>query len=307
MPKPSIRNLWFKEWLTPHETHSHKLKKILMKKKTKFQNALVADSHSFGRCLVLDGEMQSAQFDEFIYHESLIHPAFMTHPRPETVVILGGGEGATLREILKYASIQNVKMIDIDKEVVDFCIQHMSEWHQGAFGSRKAEVIIDDARKFIEQSAEKLDLIISDLPSPMEGGPAYQLYTLEFYRTLRTRLKPNGIFAMQAGSGSLLQISLHSKLYQTLKKVFPVVRSYSTYIPSFDVPWAFLVCSQNAATDPLGISAVEIDRRIRERVKGDLKFYDGMTHEGLFRISKNLRSCLEKEKEFITLKKPVYF
>lgn len=297
----------FTEWFTPYESHSHQLKKILIKQKTKFQNALIADSFSFGRCLVLDGEMQSAQLDEFIYHEALIHPSFMIHPRPKQAVILGGGEGATLREILKHKTVERTQMIDIDGEVVDFCKRHMRLWHQGSFNDRRSEIIIADAKKFIEQTSEKFDVIISDLPSPIEGGPAYQLYTVEFYRVLKTRLKSGGIFALQSGSGNLLQIDLHLKLYRTLKKVFPVVRSYAAHVPSFDVPWAFLICTQSAKTDPLKFSAREIDQRIAQRVRQPLKFYDGITHEGLFRIPKHIRKSLENEKGVITLKKPVYF
>ncbi len=298
---------WFKERLTPHETHSHRLKKILIKKKTKFQDALMADTYSFGRCLVLDGEMQSAQSDEFIYHESLIQPAFLTHANPRRALILGGGEGATLREILKHKSVSKATMVDIDGEVVAWCKRHMTEWHQGSFDNPRSEVIIGDAKKYVETAEEKFDVIVSDLPSPMEAGPAYQMYTVEFYKTLASRLARNGIFVLQAGSGSLMQIELHLKLFRTLKEIFPVVRSYATHIPSFDVPWAFLLCSLSPNLDPLNLTANDVDRRIAARVRAPLHFYDGITHEGIFRIPKNLRKRLAEEKGFITLKKPVYF
>ena len=301
------KDKWFKEWFTPYESHSHKLKRILVKKKTKFQNALIADTYSFGRCLVLDGEMQSAQLDEFIYHESLIHPSLITHPNPKKVAILGGGEGATLREILKHKSVENCKMIDIDGEVVEWCREHMGLWHQGSFDNPRAEVIIGDAKEFIHRGGEKLDVIVSDLPSPIEMGPAFQLYTIEFYKILKTRLNPGGIFVLQAGSGNLLQIALHLKLYSTLKKVFPVVHSYSAHVPSFDVPWAYLLCSMSPQNDPSRLSAKEVEKRISKRVKGELRFYDGMTHEGLFRIPKHLRRSLANEKGVITLKRPQYF
>lgn len=298
---------WFKEWFTPHESHSHRVKRVLIKKKTKFQDALIADTFSFGRCLVLDGEMQSARLDEFIYHESLIQPAFLTHPAPRRAVILGGGEGAALREILKHRSIEKVTMVDIDGEVVDWCRKHMEPWHRGAFDDPRSEIIIDDAKKYIEDTQEKFDVIVSDLPSPIEAGPAYQLYTVEFYRVLVNKLKPDGIFVLQAGSGNLLQIELHLKLFRTLKEVFEVVRSYSAHVPSFDVPWSFHLCTRKAEMDPLKLSAAEIDERIRSRVDKPLDFYDGMTHEGLFRIPRHLRRRLEEEKGIITLKKPIYF
>ncbi|MBI2118395.1 MAG: polyamine aminopropyltransferase [Elusimicrobia bacterium] len=300
-------NHYFKEWLTPHEVHGHHLKKILVKKKTKFQNAVVSDTYSFGRALILDGEMQSAQLDEFIYHEALIHPSLTSHPQPKTAAILGGGEGATLREILKHPTIEKSTMVDIDLEVIAFCKKYLKTWHQGSFENPKTEIVIGDAKKFIENSKNKFDIIISDLPSPMEKGPASQLYTIEFYKTLSSRLNSNGIFTLQAGSGNLLQLELHLKLYNTLKKIFPLVRSYSAFIPSFDVPWSFLFCSNSLKYDPFKISAKEIEERLKARNIKSLKFYDGMTHEGLFRIPKHLRTALEKEKGEISLKKPVYF
>src|ERR1041385_266986 len=116
-PTPSaieLSNNWFTERFTPDESHSHRFKETIIQTKTKFQNAILADSCSFGRCLILDGEMQSAQLDEFIYHECLVQPAMVLHPKPKKVLILGGGEGATVREILRHPSVQQVTMVDID-------------------------------------------------------------------------------------------------------------------------------------------------------------------------------------------------
>src|SRR3954465_1215446 len=199
-PTPSATDLtdgWFTERFTPHESHSHHIKKTLVQKQTRFQKAILADSHSFGRCLVLDGEMQSAQLDEFIYHAFVVPPGMGVHPQPKGVLILGGGEGATVREILRHPSVQQVTMVDIDGEVVDFCKQFLQEWHQGTLTHAKTRLIIDDARKFVLETEEQFDIIISDLPTPIEGGPAYQLYTLEFYKKMITRLTPDGIFIAQ--------------------------------------------------------------------------------------------------------------
>ncbi len=306
-PTPESTELtseWFTERFTPHESHSHRFKKTLIQTRTKFQNAILADSHSFGRCLILDGEMQSAQLDEFIYHECLVQPAMALHSNPKDILILGGGEGATVREILRHPGVERVTMVDIDGEVVEFCKEYLTEWHQGTLSHKKTRLIIGDAREFVLQQNETFDIILSDLPTPIEGGPAYQLYTVEFYRQMLKRLRPGGIFIAQAGSGSLVQLHFHAVLFNTLRQVFKVVRPFYAFVPSFDVPWAFLICTQKA--DPLKMSAVQVDRRIG-RKKNALKFYDGMTHEGLFNIPKYLRQRLAKEKGVISEKKPVFF
>src|SRR5258706_5823694 len=175
---------WFKEWFTPHEAHTHHFKRTIVKTQTPFQSAIVADSTSFGRCLILDGEMQSAENDEFIYHECLVHPALITHPNPKNILIMGGGEGATTREILKHKTVTRVTMVDIDGDVIEFCKKYLTSWHQGSFDHPKHRVVVDGAKKFVETTNEKFDIIISDLPSPIEAGPAYLLYTIQFYKDL---------------------------------------------------------------------------------------------------------------------------
>jgi spermidine synthase len=304
-PPTTNGNHWITEWFTPHERHSHQIKKYLVKKKTAFQSAILADTYSFGRCLILDGEMQSAQLDEFIYHESLVHPSLLLHPNPREVLVLGGGEGATVREILKHKTVRRATMVDIDGEVVDFCIKYLKPWHQGALKARRTRLIIGDAKTFVETTPEKFDIILSDLPSPIEAGPACLLYTVEFYKVLKKRLAPGGIFALQAGSGNLLQIELHQTLAGTLRKVFKRVYPYYAHVPSFDVPWAFLMCTDER--NPQALSSVEVNKRLARRTTGKLKFYDGDAHVGLLHIPKHLRESILHENRVITNSRPVYF
>jgi len=306
--KHKKKNLWFKEKFTEDEIHFHRLKKYIIKTKTKYQNVILADTYSFGRCLILDGEIQSAQLDEFIYHEALVHPVMVVHPEPKEILILGGGEGATLREVLKYKDIKKITIVDIDKEVIEFCKKYLKAWHQGSFDNLKVDVIIGDAREYILTTEKKFDIIISDLPSPIKKGPAYLLYTLEFYKKLIEKLNEKGIFVLQACSGNLLQIKVHSCLYNTLKIVFKYVFPYYVYVPSFDVPWAFFLC--NNSINPLNFTKSEILKCLKQKMGNcfkELKFYDETTHIGLFNIPKYFRVILEKEKKIITEKAPLYF
>lgn len=307
MPSSKKEGFWITERFTPHSEHRHHIKKHLVRTRTLFQDAQVADTYAFGRCLILDGEMQSAQSDEFVYHESLVHPALLSHPAPKDVLIMGGGEGATTREVLRHKSVRRCVMVDIDGEVVDFCKKYMRPWHQGAFEDPRSVVIIDDAKKYVEEAPDaSFDVIISDLPTPIESGPAYQLYTIEFYRVLRRKLRPGGLLVLQAASGSIPQIDVHAALYGTLRKVFERVWPFYSHVPSFDVPWAFLLCG-GPSLNPLASPAGKIDRDLKARGIGSLGFYDGMTHEGLFRIPKHIRSRLASEKRVMTAKKPIFF
>lgn len=299
------KSSWIKERFTPNETHSHKIKHFLVSKKTKFQYAVLADSYSFGRCLILDGEMQSAEVDEFIYHECLVHPAMTMHPDPKDILILGGGEGATTREVLRYKNLNTVTTVDIDGEVVDFCKKYLKKWHQGSFTHPKSQIIIEDAGSYVANTEKKFDVIISDLPTPIEGGPAYMLYTIEFYKKLKQLLKPGGIFSFQSGSGNLLQLKFHAMHFNTLKNIMKNIFSFYAYVPSFDVPWAFIVCGDDNLN--ITIKTAEIEKRLKQRLISQLKFYDACAHIGLFNIPKYMRNLLNKEKKLISNKKLIYF
>lgn len=165
---------------------------------TKFQAVELLQTEAFGRCLMLDGQMQSSQLDEALYHESLVQPAMCAHPQPQRVFIGGGGEGATLREVVKHACVTRATMCDIDEEVVALCKQHLPTHHKGSFDDPRAHVVYTDAKAYVEENGP-WDVIILDLADPLECGPAFALYTQEFYRTCLDKLTPHGILVTQAG------------------------------------------------------------------------------------------------------------
>ncbi|MFA6433092.1 MAG: fused MFS/spermidine synthase [Elusimicrobiales bacterium] len=298
---------WFVEFFTPGELHAHKAVKVLETSKTYFQSATLIKTHTFGKVLVIDSETQSSEFDEAFYHESLTTPALLMHRKPETALILGGGEGATARDILNSRTIKSVVMADIDYAILEFAKKHMSAWHRGAFKDDRLTLLVQDAGEFVERTERKFDLVYSDLPCPIEGGPAFQLYTLEFYRKLKTILRPGGIFAMQAGPGTPLQFELHPAIRNTLSRVFRFVRSYSAYIPSYDMPWTYLYCTDSPASVPERFSAADLDSAIKRTLRTRLRFSDGATVLGAFTMPKYYRDLMAARKDFITAGRPMFF
>uniref|UniRef100_A0ACD5YQI1 Uncharacterized protein n=1 Tax=Avena sativa TaxID=4498 RepID=A0ACD5YQI1_AVESA len=176
--------------------------------------------------------MQSTEVDEFIYHESLIHPPLLFHPDPKRVFIMGGGEGSAAREVLRHKTVERVVMCDIDEEVVEFCRTYLTV-NRDAFQSEKLDLVINDARAELEKSREKYDVIVGDLADPVEGGPCYQLYTKSFYdHVLEPKLADQGIFVTQAGpAGVLTHKEVFSSIYNTLRHVFK--REYIQYVLTF--------------------------------------------------------------------------
>jgi len=295
---------WFYDRVSRNLIQLHSIEEVLYTGQTKFQSVEIIRSGAFGKCLVLDGKIQSSEVDEFIYHEALVQPSMITHPSPETVFIAGGGEGATVREVLSHNTVKRAVMVDIDEEVIAICKKYLPDHSQGTFEDQRTELHHADARDYLAKCGETFDIIIIDLPDPIEEGPAYLLYTQEFYQLVRDRLTGNGIISVQAGSAALTELLNFSAVNNTLKSVFPIVCPYQVDVPSFGGPWGFCLASLNL--NPVLLSATEIDNRISARSLTGLKLYDGLTHQGMFSLPKYLRSELSRQKRLITDNQPLY-
>ena len=175
------------ESFSPHEGHVHGVTGMIATSRSPYQAIEIVELGSYGKALILDGKVQSTTADEFIYHESIIHPAMLCHPHPRRVFVVGGGEGAPVREILKHPSVESVLMVDIDSEVVEFCRRHLPEMSAGAFEDARVRVEFMDARAFLESSDQTFDILIIDISEPIEEGPAYLLFTQEFYKIVFDR------------------------------------------------------------------------------------------------------------------------
>lgn len=298
------RTNWFMEHVTPDFIQQFSISDILYAGESEFQEIQVMESPGFGRCLILDGKIQCSEWDEFIYHESLVHPVMIAHERPETVFIAGGGEGATLREVLAHRSVKRAVMVDLDKKVVDLCREFLPSLSEGAFDDSRVDLLHVDALKYLEDTDETYDIVIIDLPEPLEEGPAYLLYTQEFYRDLRKRLAPGGLMSLQAGSTSMMISYGFAAVIGTLGTAFPVVAPYQAEVPAFGGTWGFAVASEGL--DPRDIPAEEVDRRLESRVSRPLRFYDGIAHRGMFSLPKYLRNEIADNKIVITRDQPLY-
>ncbi len=295
---------WLRDKINENFLQLHRLDEVLYTGRTPYQSVEVVRTRDFGVCLVLDGKIQSCEIDEHIYHEALVQPAMIAHPAPETVFIAGGGEGATLREALANRTVKRAVMVEIDKEVTSLSRKYLPALSRGAFEDSRTELHHVNAREYLKKSKDKYDVIIIDLPDPIEKGPAYLLFTREFYRIVLDRLTKNGLIAVQAGSASPTELLNLTAVNNTLQSVFPTVVAYATYMPAFGGPWGFCLASRQ--NDPSRFSPAEVDKRIAARSLGGLRFYDGITHRNMFSLPKYIRQALAGQKRIITDKKPLY-
>jgi spermidine synthase len=288
MPKTEYWQ-WYVEESAPTETHHHAIDEVYFTGRSEFQQVAVISTPVFGKMLILDGDTQSSQGDEKIYHESLVHPALAGANDRREVLILGGGEGATLREVLRHPEVERCTMVDIDGLVVDLSKKYLPEWGAGAFDDPRANVVIGDALAYMREHDERYGVIVSDLTEPLEDSPSNFLFNEEVFRLIKSRLADDGIYVLQASTAAFHNLSLHCKMARTLRRHYRHVASFFQHVPAFDTDWAFLACSDRvdlAALDPGAIDAY------CAQLRGENFFYDGQTHRRLFSLPLYLRRAL---------------
>lgn len=294
--------LWITDEGSPEDSYRYAVSDVLVQTKTRFQDLAIVDTPAYGKALILDGNWQSCVADEFLYHEPLVHPAMIHHKAPKRVAIMGGGEGATLREVLRWNCVERVVMIDLDEDVIAACKEHLFEMHQGAFEDPRTAIQICDATEWLDSTDERFDVVISDLSEPLEDGPSYQLFTQEYFRQVRGVLLPEGVFTMQAGSVAPHEITIFARVANTLRAVFDNVRPYSSFVPSFSTPWGFLLAFANGGRSIA--SQESVDRRLSNDTSGGLRMLDGESFQGLLSTSAHIREAIEQETTIYTLDNP---
>jgi len=278
----AARPVWV-ETVSWHSSLATQIEGIRYMRRTKYQELAIIDTVDFGRALVLDGFIQSTYADEPYYHESLVHPAMAAHPSPRRVLILGGGEGATLREVLKHRTVAEAVMVDIDGEVVDAAKEYLPAMHRGAFRDPRAKVLIMDGAKYVEEAAargEKFDVVVMDLTDPYGPEIAQGLYSAQFLGKVKGLLAQGGVLATQAGSSFFFEEEYNAVL-RNMSANFRIVVEYTVWIPSFGYAVNFIAASDSA--DPRGLGAEEVDRILAERGVST-EFYSGRTHVALMNM-----------------------
>lgn len=298
-------DVWINEYVSPFDIYSHGVKTVLAHKRTEFQDMYIVQSGASGKGLVLDGKWQSCTGDEFLYHEPLVHPACVSHGNPRTVLVLGGGEGATVREALRWKTVKKVAMVDIDGEVVEACKEHLPEMHQGAFDDPRTELVIGDALDYLDSAEGEWDIIISDLSDPIEEGPSFKLFTKEYFAKCKRALAPGGRLVIQAGPVSPPEMLRHVRLVKTVQAVFAHTVSYTSFTPTYASPWGFAI----GADDPLERrpDPAAVDAMLAEKTTGGLRMFDGTTLLGMLQIPKHLRDAIAAETQVYSLAEPPKF
>jgi spermidine synthase len=221
---------WFEETLHPDIGQRFRMERILYRDRTEFQDLVIFENPTLGRVMALDGVIQTAERDEFIYHEMLTHVPILAHGRARRVLIVGGGDGGMLRRCLEHPSVERVTMVEIDRSVVDLGRKYLPSISAGAFDDPRTDLVIADGCRYVAETADRFDVVIVDSTDPQ--GPGAVLFTSEFYADCKRCLTPGGVLVTQNGV-PFLQPGELADTWRRRKALFSDSWFYVAPVPSY--------------------------------------------------------------------------
>jgi spermidine synthase len=259
----------------PGQAFSLQIEKVLFHEKSKYQDVLVFKSKTYGNVLILDGIIQCTERDEFAYQEMLAHLPLFAHPNPKRVLIIGGGDGGILREVLKHSSVEHVTMCEIDEMVIDVSKKYLPGMAE-QFGNPKLNLFIGDGFEFLKNHKNEFDVVITDSSDPV--GPAESLFGKSYYQLLSESMKDGGILSSQAES-VWLHLELISHMIEFTKQIFPTVKYASSIMSTYPSgTMGYLI----AAKDDRDVTKPARTLTSEEIKSMKLKFYNSELHSAAF-------------------------
>lgn len=270
---------WIEETLYPHWGQRLAVEKVLFEDKTGHQHLIIFENARLGRVMMLDGAVQVTLADEWVYHEMMAHVPLFALKEPKSVLIIGGGDGGILREVLKHPSVKVATLCEIDSTVIDMSIKHFPEISSGAFDHPRAEIVIADGVEFVGTTQLRFDAILVDSTDPV--GPGAVLFTKQFYAACRNCLKKGGVLVTQNGVPFMQPDELQTSVAH-FRALFQDGRAYLATVPTY-------VGGQMAfgwASDDVKLRAVKLSE-IRERFAAanfSTKYYTPAVHKAAFAV-----------------------
>ena len=247
--------------------------------KTPFQNMRFVNSKMFGKMLILDGFVQTTEKDEFVYHEMMTHMPMVSHGNAKNVLIIGGGDGGILREVLRHSSVEKAVMVEIDQRVIDFSKEYLPTISDGAFDDPRTELVIADGAEYVKTTDLKFDVVIVDSSDPI--GPATVLFTGEFYKNISNILTDNGFMSRQCGS-SWGQPEELAEAYKLVKPIYNFSAAYAYAVPTY-IGGLFTTILCSKGTDPNSLGLDELRSRALN-LEGITRYYNPGIHFGALQL-----------------------
>ena len=274
--------LWFHERETDHLYIRCRIDRVLHRERSRFQDIAVLESPEMGRMLVLDGIVQTTLRDEFVYHEMMAHVPLYSHPDPRRVLVVGGGDGGTVREVLKHPGVEEVHLVEIDERVIEVCRRFLPEL-AGALSDPRVTIHIEDGVAYLAREADRYDVVIVDSTDPV--GPGVGLFTEAFYASVARALRPGGLMVTQTES-PFFNPALVQRIYRNIAAAFPRVFVFLADVPIYSIGlWSFTLGSKGP------------DPRAPRLGPGELppfptRYYTPEVHRAAFALPRYVRDLL---------------
>jgi len=236
-------DMWYTEKHSENVGITMKVSKTLFSGHSEFQQLDIVETLEYGRMMLLDGLVMVTERDEFVYHDMIVHPALFTHPDPKQVLVIGGGDGGSIREIMKHPGVERAVLCEIDGLVIDKSVELLPSMAGEIDGSNpRVTLHVDDGIAYIREHQDTFDVILVDSTDPI--GPAEGLFEEDFYRMVFAALKKDGIMVAQSES-PFYHADIQKKMYRNLRAVFPIVEMYQAFIPTYPSGlWSFAFASK---------------------------------------------------------------
>lgn len=284
------RSLWFTD-KDMNQALSLRYNKMLFSEKSPFQKVRVFETPAYGKMLAIDNMVMCTERDEFHYHEMIVHPAMQTHGLPKNVLVIGGGDGGTIREVVRYSSLEKVTMVEIDDAVVRACKEYLPTI-ASAFNHPKVELKIADGIEFVKNApSDSYDIVIVDGSDP--AGPAEGLFTNEFYSNCKRVLRPNGVVVTQ-GESPMFHEKAFVELNECLKNVFGQKRVHTLLFHSTTYPtgmWSIQLACQGELHP---IQNFNHEKAQKFAFDMGLRYYNADLHRSSFSLPTFVRRMLNE-------------
>lgn len=283
-----MSNKNYLETLYPTWGQQFVMDEVLFEVDTGHQHLVIFKNGQWGTVMALDGVIQTTEKDEFIYHEMMTHVPLLAHGAAKKVLIIGGGDGGILREVLKHQSVESVTQVEIDQQVIDMCVQYLPNHSAGAYDSPRANIVIADGVDFVNECTEKFDVVISDSTDPM--GPGEVLFTSRFYQGIKNCLNEGGVFVAQNGV-SFMQTGEVTTTFKRLSPLFTEASFYSAAVPTY----VGGIMTFAWATDNVALKNVDLSTLMARFEEANIhtRFYTPQLHQASFALPQYVLDALK--------------
>jgi spermidine synthase len=274
-------DLWIRERFLDRFEQGYRVTDVLHFSKSEFQEVSVVETTALGRMLLLDGMIMTTERDEFIYHEMISHIPMLAHPNPKKVLVIGGGDGGTIREVLKHPSVEKAVLCEIDGEVIDVCRKYLPSIAD-KLDDPRVEIVVRDGAAYIAEHPNTFDVILIDSTDPI--GPGEKLFTEQFYKHVLAALTEHGIMACQSEAPIAVPEECQ-RINKLLRSVFPYVQPYTACVPTYPSgQWTWTFCSK-------GVKPLDaINESVADELAKFCKYYNRQVHQAVFALPNYMKS-----------------